>query len=313
MGPRREGRSASFAVSEEKHHWTSAPAEIIPERNRPRTASTAGGTTPETEVPMPDEFSSVGQRQGHPVSGPFDGEPEWASRARDLRQRGWTYKRVCAEVGHGHSAVHYWIAPSGGASKRNRRDYRTKTLNCAECGKEFQTSPSRLDAGRKYCSPACYYAKGRRSPEGTEAVRQKMRDQRKGRDNPFFKHGRYAGAKTKELEREFNLRKKGEHKCRNCGNDQGGMNAHHAVPRSLSPEGRLDLRNCLPLCISCHVKWHRGTPIKRDRFTEDEWSFVSTLIGDTWLEERYPAPAGKWEFRDPEREKTDEELFGEAA
>lgn len=40
----------------------------------------------------------------------------------------------------------------------------------------------------------------------------------------------------------------------------------------------------------------------------DEWEFVTTLIGQDWLDERYPEPPGSWEFRDPTREKSDEEM-----
>lgn len=254
------------------------------------------------------DLARVAQRKGHPVSEPMSGEPDWVARARELRQMGWTYKRICVEVGQAHGTVHRWVSPDGDATKRNRPDHRSKLLICEECGKKFKTAPSRLAAGRRFCSAKCFHAEGRHSPAGMEAVRQKLRAQRQGRANPGYRHGRYAGKKTKEMEKTFNLRRKGERVCRNCGDDTRQQNAHHAVPRSLSVAGRLDLRNCLPLCNSCHLAWHRGRVITRDRFTAEEWEFVTTLIGQDWLDERYPEPPGSWEFRDPTREKSDEEM-----
>lgn len=297
MGPRREGESAASSVSSEKHFWPSVPDGIILETNRPRVAVTTGGTTPKDVASMCSESSTPGQRQGHKVSEPMDGEPEWVTEARELRRTGLSFKRVAEKVGQVYGTVHYWVAPTGGATKRNRLGHARKTVVCAECGEEFTTSASRLAAGAKYCSPRCFHAEGRRTPEGTRAASEKMRTQRMGRGNPQYRHGLYAGKKTKELEREFNLRKKGETACRNCGIDRPGTNAHHAVPRSLSPSGRLDLRNCLPLCPRCHARWHRGVPILRDRFTAEEWAFVETLIGSSWLDRKYPVPEGEWEFR----------------
>lgn len=84
----------------------------------------------------------------------------------------------------------------------------------------------------------------------------------------------------------FTLAAKGEHTCRNCRGR--AQHAHHAVPRSLAPAARADLRNCLPLCADCHSRWHHGTPIPRSVFTETEWAYISSLIGSSWLDKRYP-------------------------
>lgn len=75
--------------------------------------------------------------------------------------------------------------------------------------------------------------------------------------------------------------------CRNCGK-VGMVEVHHAVPRSLSRAGRDDPRNWLRLCAECHRAWHAGTPISREVFTEQQWAFVSSLMGPGWLGRRYP-------------------------
>ena len=173
------------------------------------------------------------------------------------------------------------------ANKRRRKQLER---TCVGCGDTFIAHESDVKrGGGKYCSRQCWRDNPpEMSEEGRARKVEKLKD-RKGEKNPFYRHGRYAGQKTKDVEREFNLRKKGESKCRVCGSEDH-LNAHHAVPRSISPAGRLDLRNCLPLCAACHTSWHRGRPISRDHFTDDEWAFLETLIGPTWLDKRYPKP-----------------------
>lgn len=87
---------------------------------------------------------------------------------------------------------------------------------------------------------------------------------------------------------EFSLAAKGgDGRCRSCA--KRAHHAHHAVPRSLSADGKHDLLNCLPLCHACHSGWHDGRrTIYRDAFTTEEWAFVTTLIGPGWLDQRYP-------------------------
>lgn len=87
---------------------------------------------------------------------------------------------------------------------------------------------------------------------------------------------------------------KREERCRNCGAGGVFLHLHHAIPRSMCRATKYDLRNGLPLCGSCHPKWHcRTTTIYRDVFTEEEWEFLSSVqltgqeIGP-WLDERYP-------------------------
>lgn len=84
----------------------------------------------------------------------------------------------------------------------------------------------------------------------------------------------------------FTLAAKGDPFCRVCG--EMAEHAHHSVPRSMAPAGRNDLRNCLPLCGAHHRRWHDGEPISRSVFTPTEWQFVSSLVGESWLNRRYP-------------------------
>lgn len=98
----------------------------------------------------------------------------------------------------------------------------------------------------------------------------------------------------RELQRRFNVRLKGEASCRNCG-AAGHLHLHHAIPRSVCKEVRLDLRNGIPLCPSCHARWHQRTlVIYRDVFTSEEWEFLCSveLLGQrtsAWLDDHYPA------------------------
>ncbi|HSB55646.1 MAG TPA: HNH endonuclease signature motif containing protein [Gemmatimonadales bacterium] len=92
---------------------------------------------------------------------------------------------------------------------------------------------------------------------------------------------------ARRLRRIWNLRRKGEDRCRVCGRRADAL--HHAVPRSLAPAGREDLRNGLPLCRDHHDGWHGGTPIPRVVFKPEEWAFIEQIApGIGWLGRRYP-------------------------
>jgi 5-methylcytosine-specific restriction endonuclease McrA len=89
--------------------------------------------------------------------------------------------------------------------------------------------------------------------------------------------------------RNWTVKLKGEEACRNCGISGVILHLHHIVPRSLAPSATLDLRNGLPLCLRCHMGWHkRYVTICRDILSAEEWSFVSTLKSASWFDERYP-------------------------
>ncbi len=102
--------------------------------------------------------------------------------------------------------------------------------------------------------------------------------------SPGYSAGRFA--------RQFNLKKKGEETCRNCGG--WATDLHHAIPRSVCRATRADLRNGLPLCRRCHQGWHhRKVVLHRNLFTEEEWAYLSSveLTGqriEAWLEDHYP-------------------------
>ncbi len=155
---------------------------------------------------------------------------------------------------------------------------------CAECGFVFLAKASDIKrGGGKYCSRACWRRNARLTDAQYETNAAAMRVSRSGPGNPQFKHGRRAGFTI----RGWSIRDKDEEFCRACGAPASDL--HHAVPRSLAPSGRRDLRNGLPLCRSCHTSWHRrGVTLHRDLFTVEEWRFIETLIGPVWLDERYP-------------------------
>jgi hypothetical protein len=160
---------------------------------------------------------------------------------------------------------------------------------CAECGCLFYAKPSQIARGRKYCSRACLFAKDRRPPAALKAMAERFSVERCGPGNPAWKGRDTEGS----IYRVFNVRLKGEHCCRNCGS--GGMlHLHHIVPRSMCKSARRDLRNGVPLCPSCHSRWHAcSITIYRDIFTAEEWAYVSSLrlLGqniETWLDRRYP-------------------------
>lgn len=179
--------------------------------------------------------------------------------AQRLRDRGLTYLSVARELGLEQNTVYHYL----------KRRQSGKPKPCKACGKEFHAFRS----GMKFCSHSCYLG------------------QLKGPKNPRYKHGRSCGTTDRRYQREFKVKAEQTECCRSC-DTPGPLHAHHAVPRSLAPAGKYDDRNCLPLCPSCHSLWHRGTRIiPRDMFTADEWAFITTLVGPTWLDKRYPESA----------------------
>lgn len=122
-------------------------------------------------------------------------------------------------------------------------------------------------------------------------------DTRKPLKRSPFKRRSPMKAKPKRIV-GFTLAAKGETQCRACG--RTAHDPHHAAPRSLSPAGRADLRNCLPLCRDCHDAFHNGTPLPRSVFHPDELAFVSSLVTASWLDARYPEVVEVQEVDAPE-------------
>jgi hypothetical protein len=239
--------------------------------------------------------------------------PDWLEKAQELRREGKTYGGIASLLGVTTAQVEWQLCP-----ERKEKANRKVTLTCPDCGRQFERRPNRKGTGKcnscaqrmrplrvvecigcgetfetkeqdkKYCSRRCYLNNHPGSTEKQIAAVTAVGQKRKGEANPNFRHGRRAGEHERRLAREFNLEKKGERVCRACGSTRA-MQAHHAVPRSLSQAGKYDLRNCLPLCAVCHTSWHRRSlTIYRDIFTELEWEFIATLINPGWLDERYP-------------------------
>lgn len=154
-----------------------------------------------------------------------------------------------------------------------------KAVNCATCGRPFSATPTQIAKGKKYCSRAC--------------MGRGIGSQRKGARNPAWK-GRDT---TGSIYRVFNLKLKGEDRCRNCGSSHS-LHLHHIVPRSMCKRARRELRNGMPLCAACHARWHaQSITIYRDLMTAEEWAYVSTLdlLGQNigaWLDAHYPVRAG---------------------
>lgn len=196
---------------------------------------------------------------------------------------------------------------------------------CAHCGDDFEARQEHSTFKRKYCSPRCVgLAQTARAvasyPPKAEVERLYIAEglsdielgRRFGHSYQWaFKMRRHygiAGASIpdkirKPLRRKndrsrWGIHLKREPVCRACKqppDELRPLNLHHAIPRSLAPSIKYDLRNGLPLCAACHLAWHRRElTIYRDVFTEEEWSFLSTLTfqgfnPEAWLEKRYPA------------------------
>lgn len=209
-------------------------------------------------------------------------DPEWLGEARKMRSEGFSFLQIAAMVGATRNQVYYYL---------ERREKFTYT--CEICGSEFKTG----EEGQRTCSRTCHF----KLPTPPEVIAKRVAalPDRRGKANPNYRHGRRVGGHERKLAREFNIRKKGEERCRVCG-ATSNLQAHHAVPRSIAPAGKYDLRNCLPLCASCHQGWHRhGLVIYRDIFTSEEWEFVESIALPSWLDKRYPAR----EEACPEREE----------
>jgi hypothetical protein len=249
-------------------------------------------------------------------------EPEWLARAKELRERKWSYLRIGADIGEPHQRVYYWLNRARVLEKATVENARRVTRVCPDCGESYERHPSRLGQGKCYsCSSnrkrtgetrACetcgadFYAKagdlrrgggrfcrracwagGMTSPSLLPGVADKISAAR-------TKTGKRTGLRQRQLEHAgFTLKAKGEDCCRNCGAD-GHLNLHHVIPRSMWKAGITEPLNGVPLCVACHMGWHhRRVVICRDIFTAEEWACISSadLLGqnvEAWLDDRYP-------------------------
>lgn len=177
-------------------------------------------------------------------------EPAWLPRARELRERKWTYRRIAAEVGETANVVYYHLQRRSGNITR-------ATRICAGCGIEFRT----YEIGQRYHSRECYalYGAGVTSEAGASSRRAKLK-RRRGRKNPNYKHGARADVRDRAGERRFvDVAARG---CRHprCRAAEHGMHQHHVVYRQelVRVNGDVwDPDNALQLCHGCHSSHHR--------------------------------------------------------
>lgn len=171
---------------------------------------------------------------------------------------------------------------------RNREPGKGRTPNrvCEWCSEPFYGKPHHIkDGNARWCTRSCMLK------SGWAEKQSKLHESRTGENNPNYKNGKRVGT---HLSKWSISMKPGP--CRSCGGP--GIALHHAIPRSKAPqrEVKKDLRNGIPLCGSCHQRWHVGYPIRREVFTKEEWDFISSveLTGErieAWLDKHYPSAA----------------------
>jgi hypothetical protein len=208
----------------------------------------------------------------------------------------------------------------------------TRMKVCAECGSEYRPWAGRQGIASKFCSSACagqsLRAQALASYPSEAETRAAYHDELLSDEQFGRRHGRsyqwaftvrraygidalafdervqrrrsvmrvspQAQARERLVRSVWNLSEKGEAQCRNCWRTDRRVHLHHAIPRSMCAEARLNLLNGVPLCTVCHFGWHRRqVTIYRDVFTPEEWAYISSvqLVGqDTqaWLDDRYP-------------------------
>lgn len=192
---------------------------------------------------------------------------------------------------------------------------------CPHCGDEFLAFGEYVGLIRKFCSPACNGAARSARTIASYPPEAEVRRLYEVEGMSDVKLGKHFG---KSYQWAFKLRKhygiapnpssayhvplsrrrdrarwgihlKPENCCRLCGVTGASLHLHHVIPRSMCTASKFDLRNGLPLCGTCHHKWHqRSVVIYRDVFAPDEWAYISTveLTGqriEAWLDDRYPA------------------------
>lgn len=194
---------------------------------------------------------------------------------------------VCPECGE--SRIVKWARYGKGdlcrtCSAKRAKPARLYEKHCEECDSSFSVNCFQR-GWRKYCSIQCAKTAGNRKRR--ESM---LRKNRLGTANPNYKSGKQVGQQF----RAFRLsRKDNADYCRSCGATER-LELHHAIPRSKHRAGRDEILNGLPLCRTCHMKWHHKTlTIYRNVFTTEEWGWLSSqqLTGENieaWLDRAYP-------------------------
>ena len=163
---------------------------------------------------------------------------------------------------------------------------------CLICNKEFETYPSYIKRGRKYCSKQCC-DKGLKRPRYKVRVpksksicqycgktfkhnrykkynccsiscasylKQQIKPTPSGKDNYNWKGGRTSKVKILRNSPKFKKWRKAVFKrdkwiCQECGS-KGFLNAHHIIPIEEDINKIFDVNNGQTLCIECHQKKH---------------------------------------------------------
>lgn len=120
--------------------------------------------------------------------------------------------------------------------KRNR-----VSLNCEQCGAEFQVAPSRAGGGKKpkarFCSENC------------------RNEKQKGAGHPAFIDGRAeARMKCRKVIAQRILQ---EGRCEECGSTES-LHGHHIKSFAKYPDLRMEPTNIQVLCSRCHAGKHPG-------------------------------------------------------
>lgn len=144
-----------------------------------------------------------------------------------------------------------WLSENG-AGKKNPNFKGHVSIECKQCGLDFEVYPFRADEA-EFCSRDC---KGRWQSENLT-----------GEDNPNWIAGLAPyGPGWNEAKRE-QVRERDGRQCQSCGMTgeehrdryDRRLAVHHIVPAREfdNPKQRNDPSNLIALCASCHAKWER--------------------------------------------------------
>jgi len=132
------------------------------------------------------------------------------------------------------------------------------TFECSWCGDVQHRAPANLSPGENFCDKTCYG--------------QWISENRNQENHPLFTGGRANYGKGWNDEKKERVRERDGHECQDCGMSSEAhkqsygrdLSVHHIqkARNAGSDEERNAMENLVTLCMGCHAKWEKVSPLK---------------------------------------------------
>jgi len=191
-----------------------------------------------------------------------ENHPSWEGGPVTLEceQCGCDYERKPAEVEESRFCSHGCHADWMGENHNgaNHPAAKQSFFECSWCGEENHRPPANLSDGHNFCDIKCYG--------------KWISQNRTGENHPRYTGGRPNYGRGWNDAKKESVRERDNYECQGCGmsNEEHikeyarRLSVHHITKADNfdDPEKRNAMDNLIALCMSCHGKWERISPLQ---------------------------------------------------